>query len=530
MAQPILAQASKKTTPDIGLPEIHHKASCPLPNKSKCVINNPIVSGYTVLTKNVDVEKDDAFLIVDFSKAKDRSSREETLRLLSSADELHVIDVKFPPDLTPAASNKRIEASLNEKLLQQSLSDGAESQKSALGSNTNSMKNSPASPDSPTPSANSNPVKDQELGLIYTDAKSYCDGIQKNVVIKKYAALRKQIHIAEQGGARSSRKYNDPLEMRSQGKQFDTEDGGLKKWTDNKVEDFSRNRKLRYGELSRTFKNWAAECAITVKDTDLIYFFSGSDPVVLLDELKKKDEKANKVHKSLDPSGNLVSQRLPTKTDMSDVFGGLSIEKSQFFIAPVFQGGDNAINNLSKELFKSLEHDAKLLSSEAKKIAAEKTEKEKLIADMKANEQLEIKRENERANKIKSGDYSAATGCIDIAEALDANTVNNLKPGLEASGELREVTAILVSYDQETFSKPGSGQLQWQGKFGQFKTTSKTQWFRKNSISPGNTRVTVVGKYTRNLSIASKSGDKLTIPLIEAACIEPFVPGSQIFR
>jgi hypothetical protein len=93
----LFAQTTKKQSPNNLAPKIiYFKANCPSPSKAKCAIKNPIISGYTVLSEQIEIDRDEYNLIIDFRKRNPGNN--DQVRILASSGEEYVFNITFPSD------------------------------------------------------------------------------------------------------------------------------------------------------------------------------------------------------------------------------------------------------------------------------------------------------------------------------------------------------------------------------------------------------------------------------------------------
>lgn len=87
------ASAKPAGPDDLTAPGVRHLVACPPPKIAPCVMKRPVVGGYRVLTKGVEIADDGDAWVVDFGKGPKASPF--LFQVLDSGGGLHDIEVSF---------------------------------------------------------------------------------------------------------------------------------------------------------------------------------------------------------------------------------------------------------------------------------------------------------------------------------------------------------------------------------------------------------------------------------------------------
>lgn len=475
--------AAEKTANRIELPKtIHYKINCPLPREARCVAKRIAPFGYTVLTENVDVEILNDVWVLNLKNIKIPASRKSELRVLSDDSVLHVIEVVFPEDKNQTSVNI--------------IPTPGISNLPALKNSDGSAQNAPIQKGQEPPKS-SPPESINSAKLVYADSQQFCESIKKNETIIKYLKIRERyISYKEKAGIVKTPRDNDSF--------FDTKDGVLKNWLDQNP--VLKSEAVRISEM-------LTECAVVLRDSKYFPLF-GIDSGEI-EKIVKNSQQRNRV---ADASGNLLVTKGSEKSKSNMVLNPFYSNKysnvttfngdTKLLVASLLVNGNGLLKNIEKEVFEELESGIK---------------KFKTIADAKNKDEMEFASQiQEIANrliKIKKGDVKSAQDCLDVALALDVDDESKLLPALTPSNDFRAAKAKLLNFDQGGLVKNGRGEVKSEDNIAIIKTTSKTLWFDKESISPGNSFVYFVGKYVDNEKHRLTNGAQRTLPLFDVLCI-----------
>ncbi|QRM20745.1 hypothetical protein GBK02_15860 [Dechloromonas sp. TW-R-39-2] len=458
------------------------RLNCPLPSTAKCISTRLIPSGYTVLSEKIDVEIYEDSWVIDFRKRKNPQDRQIELRIVSSDGELYVINALFPeekiapvPLAPPAVPINKTSSTTPAKEKSELKEDAAQPNKV--------KKQEVIRPESE--------LSKKEGALI--NSESFCETLAKDPVVKKY------VEILQKFSAFSGKveNYNENRP------HFDSADRRLERYVDSKSVD-----------NPGTVSDVLADCALQIKDSKLFPLFG-----VNLSDLKRySKDKA-------DRDGARQKQNVPGNIKQIDAKIGVSSNPflnsrsrkvvlsngdTPLLSALMFQDGKDEVKSIEKEVFDDLNKKLASLKANQDGIQKREAERKKSVVNLAA-----------RLKKISSGDLRVAKSCFDIAVGLEANMSDQLLPAISPSKEVRAITAMLLDYDENELIKSGQGKLSVNNNFGMFKTGAKTQWFGKDEISPGNSKVFVVGRYVANEQVKLTNGSVKKASVFEALCVSP---------
>jgi hypothetical protein len=364
---------------------------------------------------------------------------------------------------------------------------------STLKSIQNQPSNKPAQNNSITPIDK----KSSENKDISSSAEKSCDTIKNNKTLTDYSGYLSQIETIDQS-------YSPELE-------FDA-DHLLKKWVSYKFAQLTNNGRDKSSIYAA--RKWVNKCAFELMNTQYLWLFTGiryqARDYNTRDSLQKaletyKKWSQPKVEKVLDANGNFSERTTKPDLDLekSPIFPEFSnngYDASLAAVYAIYLDGENAINSVGAVLNPSLQNEV----NELKKIA---------LAKKKAEEEANI-----RISKISKGDLKAASNCLEIAIALDAE--NGLQAYANPNNKLRNAAGKLNKYTDSKNNGVASALISSDDMTAEIRTSNNTIWFGKDDIKI-NSFITAVGKYAANTAIQYSNGAKIQAPVIDAICIQP---------